>query len=127
MEPLGPVPLRRNRDFQLLWGGRAVSLLGYLLFALPSGGVADRYDRKRLMIVALQIAWGVIPLGSLLAGVLLQALSPSAVVAAGMTVTAIAATALAPVRDAGRGTPGASPGTSGPSPAGATDAAPATG
>jgi hypothetical protein len=43
-------------------------------------------------------------------GFLLQALSPSAamtVVAAGMAVTAIAATALAPVRDAGRRTPGA--------------------
>jgi hypothetical protein len=64
----------------------------------------------RTSSVALQIAWGVIPLGSLLAGFLLQALSPAAamtVVAAGMTVTAAAATALGPVRDAGRRTPGA--------------------
>jgi MFS family permease len=79
----------------------------------------------RTISVALQIGWGVIPLGSLLAGFLLQALSPSGamtVVAVGMTVTAIAATALAPVRDAGRRTPGASgpagaAGTAGPAPA----------
>ena len=89
-------------------------------FAGPSWNVAVQAYRLqitpnellgRTSSVALQIAWGVIPLGSLLAGVLLQALSPSAamaVVAAGMTVTAIAATALAPVRDAGRRTPGAS-------------------
>ncbi len=65
----------------------------------------------RTSSVSLQVAWGVIPLGSLLAGFLLQVLSPPAamaVVAAGMAGTAIAATALAPVRNAGRRTPGAS-------------------
>ncbi len=64
----------------------------------------------RTSSVALQVAWGVIPLGSLLAGFLLQTLSPTAamtVVAAGMAATALAATVLPPVRDAGRRTPGA--------------------
>jgi hypothetical protein len=59
----------------------------------------------RTSSVATQIGWGVIPLGSLLAGFLLQALSPDrvmTVVAAGMAVTAVAATALTPIRHAGR-------------------------
>jgi hypothetical protein len=86
----------------------------------------------RTSSVSVQVAWGVIPFGSLLAGFLLQALSPPAamaVVAAGMAVAAIAATALAPVRNAGRKTPGA-PGPAGPAgppaaagPAGAAGAA----
>jgi predicted MFS family arabinose efflux permease len=70
----------------------------------------------RTSSVSLQIAWGVIPLGSLLAGFLLQVLSPPAamaVVAAVMAGTAVAATALAAVRNAGRQTPGA-PGSVGP-------------
>jgi MFS family permease len=76
----------------------------------------------RTSSVALQVGWGVIPLGSLLAGFLLQALSPAAtitVVAAGMAVTALAATVVAPVRHAGRRTPGAA--------ADAASAAPAAG
>jgi hypothetical protein len=58
--------------------------------------------------VSVQIGWGVTPLGSLLAGFLLQELSPSAamaVVASGMAVTAAAATTVAPVRLAGQPRP----------------------
>jgi predicted MFS family arabinose efflux permease len=79
-----PVPLRRNRDFTLLWTGHTISVLGsqitataypllvlaltesaaaagivgffawipYVLFAVPTGWLIDRFDRRRLMIVA---------------------------------------------------------------------------
>jgi hypothetical protein len=114
-----------------LWLCPIVAVLG---FVGPSWNVSVQTYRMqitpnellgRTSSVAMQIAWGVIPLGSLLAGFLLQALSPAVaitVVAAGMAVTALAATVVAPVRDAGRRTPGA------PGPAtGAAGAAPAAG
>ena len=99
-----------------LWLCPIVTVFG---FAGPAWNVSVQTYRMqitpnellgRTSSVAVQIAWGVIPLGSLLAGFLLQALSPTVamtVVAAGMAVTAAAATATAPVRDAGRRTPGA--------------------
>ena len=95
-----------------LWLCPVVTVFG---FVGPSWNVSVQTYRIRITpnhllgrtsSVAVQIAWGVIPLGSLLAGFLLQALSPSAamtMVAAGMAVTATTATALAPIRHAGRG------------------------
>jgi MFS family permease len=82
--PDGPVPLRRNVRFQLLWGGAAASTLGIqvsdtafpllllamtgsatlagafgalqmaasLLFGIHGGAVADRCDRRRVLVVA---------------------------------------------------------------------------
>jgi len=94
-----------------LWLCPVVTMFG---FVGPSWNVSVQTYRMRITpnhllgrtsSVALQIGWGVIPLGSLLAGFLLQALSPSAamtVVVAGMAVTAATATALAPIRQAGR-------------------------
>jgi hypothetical protein len=94
-------------------------------------GVATAELLGRTSSVTMQIAWGVIPLGSLLAGFLLQAVSPAAamtVVAAGMAVAAVEATALAPVRGAGRPPPAASgPTSAAAGPAGAAGAAPAAG
>ena len=95
-----------------LWLCPVVAAIG---FVGPAWNVSVQTYRMRITpnellgrtsSVALQITWGVIPLGSLLAGFLLQAISPAAaiaVIAAGMAVTAAAATALAPVRGAGRG------------------------
>jgi MFS family permease len=120
-----------------LWLCPIVAVLG---FVGPAWNVSVQTYRMqitpnellgRTSSVALQVAWGVIPLGSLLAGFLLQALSPAAamtVVAAGMAATALAATVVAPVRDAGRRTPGASgPGADAAGSAPAAGAAPAAG
>lgn len=83
-------------------------------FVGPSWNVSVQVYRMRITpnellgrtsSLSLQVAWGMLPLGSLLAGFLLQALVPQAamaVVAAVMACTAIAATALTSVRRAGR-------------------------
>ena len=94
-----------------LWLCPVLAIFGFIG---PSWNVSVQTYRMRITpnellgrtsSVATQIGWGVIPLGSLLAGFLLQALSPDrvmTVVAAGMAVTAVAATALTPIRHAGR-------------------------
>ena len=97
-----------------LWLCPAVAVFG---FAGPLWNVSVQTYRMRITpnellgrtsSVSVQIGWGVTPLGSLLAGFLLQELSPSAalaVAATGMAVTAAAATAVAAVRLAGRPRP----------------------
>ncbi len=115
----------------VLWLYPIVVVIG---FAGPAWNVSAQTFRMRITpnellgrtsSVSLQVAWGVIPLGSLLAGFLLQVVSPPAAmaaIAAGMAGTAVAATALAPVRNAGRKTPGAS-GPAAPGPPGVSGAA----
>jgi predicted MFS family arabinose efflux permease len=96
------IPLRRNREFMLLWSGQALSSLGsqislvaypllvlaltgspakagvvgfarnlpVAVLALPAGTIADRVNRKRLMVAcdgARALAMSTIPIG-LLAG-----------------------------------------------------------
>lgn len=97
-----------------LWLCPVVVVMG---FVGPAWNVSAQTYRMRITpnemlgrtsSVALQIAWGTIPLGSLLAGFLLQDLSPSAaigLVAVGMGVIALAASATGPIRRAGRRDP----------------------
>jgi predicted MFS family arabinose efflux permease len=95
-----------------LWLCPVAAVIGYVG---PAWNVSAQTYRMRITpnemlgrtsSVALQIAWGTIPLGSLLAGFLLQAFSPSATMgmaAAAMAIVALAATATGPIRRAGRG------------------------
>src|ERR687883_379706 len=53
-------PLRRNRDFNLLWVGQVLSDVGgnasavafpLLVLSVPAGALVDRWNQKRVMIV----------------------------------------------------------------------------
>lgn len=94
-----------------LWLCPAAVVIG---FVGPTWNVSVQTYRMRITpnqmlgrtsSVAVQVAWGTIPLGSLLGGVLPQALSPAsamAIVAEGMGLVALATTVTAPIRRAGR-------------------------
>jgi MFS family permease len=103
--PDKPVPLRRNRDFILLWSGQVVSTIGtrvsslaypllvlelthspakaglvgfaqtlpFLLFYLPAGALVDRWNRKRVMLVA--DAGRAVALGSIVLALALDVLT----------------------------------------------------
>jgi hypothetical protein len=98
--------------------------IGVIVGCMGAGGLAGAFVAPW---VQRKVPAGLAITGVMWIWAILLALSPSAAMtlaAAGMTVTAIAATARAPVRDAGRRTPGAS----GPAgAAGAADPAPAAG
>ncbi|HEU5331671.1 MAG TPA: MFS transporter [Actinocrinis sp.] len=114
-DPPGPVPpLRRNRDFLLLWSGAAVSNLGsnassvaypllvlaltrspadagltgfvallpQLLFQLPAGALADRWNRKRVMVWCDLLR--ALALGSLAASLLWWRLSLAQILVVGV-------------------------------------------
>jgi MFS family permease len=69
--------------------------------------ITPNWMLARVSSVTFQVAWGAIPLGSLLAAVLLQSLSPAVtmgIVAALLAVTAVAATADRSMRGAGSAT-----------------------
>jgi predicted MFS family arabinose efflux permease len=69
--------------------------------------ITPNWMLARVSSVSFQVAWGAIPLGSLLAGVLLSSLSPVAtmgIAASLLAVTAVAATAARSMRRAGSAT-----------------------
>jgi predicted MFS family arabinose efflux permease len=69
--------------------------------------ITPNWMLARVSSVSFQVAWGTIPLGSLLAGVLLQSLSPVAtmgITASLLAVTTIVATAARSMRRAGSAT-----------------------
>ena len=66
--------------------------------------ITPNWMLARVSSVTFQVAWGAIPVGSLLAGILLSSLSPTAtmgIAAAVLAVTAVAATAARSLRQAG--------------------------
>lgn len=96
-----------------LWLGPVMAALG---LAICPWNVASQAYRMRITpnwmlarvsSVSFQVAWGAIPLGSLLAAVLLQSVSPAAtlgITASLLAVTAVVATAARPMRRAGSAT-----------------------
>jgi MFS family permease len=93
-----------------LWLCPVMAVLGLMMspWNVASQSYRMRITPNRMLArvssVAFQVAWGVMPLGSLLAGGLLAAISPAnvmAIVALLLGLTAIIATASRPMRSAG--------------------------